>query len=555
MKRKKNRNLFRNRIFDFLILALITIVLYGNIIHLWWTYDDPQTLKHAIRYSPLQYFFQPHIWQEYTPRFLTPLLLYSFDIDIFLFDLTPQWFYVHQLFIIWLCSIMVYLILKKWVQRPFAFLGAGLFLLGSPVAVIAQQLMTRHYVDGLLFALISLYLFVKSLEKSKIGWAYGSALVYALSMAAKELYVPLAFLLIALPHGKWKQRLKYSVPHFVLLLLYVGWRLWMLGTLWGGNDGHISARNVIFLPYNAIHPFFEPKSPFGIIAAVAVIGASIIFLTKNWKRVFFVLWVWGLILFPILPVAHSPNPRFFLVVWLAVALFLSFMTSFFWNNGLSGKIISAGLLLIVLLHTLFDSRRVWHNHLPSAYRSSDEGMFIFDGAGPNDLLRQPFYEGGHYFEGIQFLKRYRGIPAAGKWFHDDIYMCEHDLSGKKIWQYAATEGRLLDITGSIEGIAKAYCGRIISDAPLSIRANYSKNVASWELGPYTDGHYAFLTGDGMTKTNVPPTGFMRVHFENFMKFRIRYESPEGWITYSPDLTVRIQDNKMEINWERTGAGG
>jgi hypothetical protein len=373
-------------------------------------------------------------------------------------------------------------------------------------------------------------------------------------MAAKEVYVPLAFLLLTLPQGKWKHRLKYSAPHFVLLFLYIGWRFWMLGTLLGGYDGQISARNVIFLPYNAIHSFFEPKSPFGIIAAVAVIGASIIFLTKNWKRVFFVLWVWVLILFPILPVAHSPAPRFFLVVWFAIVFFLSFMTRFFWNNSSIGKILSAGLVLIVLLHTATDSRREWHDHFSRARQLSAEGLFIFSGALPNDLLRHPAFE-GHFFKGIQWLKRYYGITSPGAWFYDDIYLCEHDLSGRRIWQYVAPQESLLDITGSIEGIARVYCGKIIYDAPLSIRANYSKNVASWELGPYTDGHYAFLTGDGMARMEVAPLGSMRSHFDNFMKFRIRYESPEGWITYSPDLTVRIQDNKTEIFWERTGAGG
>jgi len=545
--KKEHRNFSIYDTVSFLFLALIIGGFYGDVIHLWWTYDDTQILKHAILYHPREYFLQPRIWQEFTPRFLTPLLIFSFDADIFLFGLKPQWFYVHQLIVIWLCSSMLYFILRKWVQRPFAFLGAALFLLGSPVAVIAQQLMTRHYVDGLFFALVSLYLFMKSLEKSKIGWACGSALAYALSMAAKEVYVPFAFLLIAMPQGEWKHRVKYLTPHFVLLLLYVGWRFWMLGTPLGGYGGAISAKNAVLLPYN--HFFVGQKSILGITAGIAVLTASIVFLAKNWQRAFFILWTGVLVLVPILPVAHFAAPRFFLVAWIAVVFFLFFIIRFFWCNGLTGKILSAVLSLIVILHTVSDSRNTWRDHFSSARRLSTEGTFIFSAARPNDLLRQPDFE-GHYFKGIQWLKSYGGTPASGRWFYDDIYLCEHDLSGKRIWQYLRPERRLVDITGSIEGIAKAYCNRIRYDAPLTIRAVYSRNAASWELGPYSDGHYAFLTGDGMTRMEAPPTGSMRVHFNTDVTFRIRYESPEGWITYSPDLIVSFKDDRAEVNWKR-----
>jgi hypothetical protein len=549
--KKEDRNFSIYDTVSFLFLALIIGGFYGDVIHLWWTYDDTQILKHAILYHPREYFLQPRIWQEFTPRFLTPVLLFSFDIDIFLFDLKPQWFYIHQLIVIWLCSIMLYLILRKWVQRPFAFLGAALFLLGSPVAVIAQQLMTRHYVDGLFFTLISLYLFIKSLEESKIGWAYGSALAYALSMAAKEVYVPFAFLLIALPCGEWKHRLKYLAPHFVLLSLYVGWRFWMLGTPWGGYGGAISAKNAILLFYNNF--FFGQKSALGITAAIAVLAAFIIFLTKNWKRAFFILWIGVLILFPILPVAHFAAPRFFLVVWIAVVFFLSFIIRLFWHNGLTGKILSAGLLVVVILHTMFDSRSIWRDHFSSARQLSAEGMFIFSGAHPNDLLRRPAFE-GHYFKGIQWLNCYHGITTSGLWFYDDIYLCEHDLSEKRVWQYVLPEGRLVNITDSIEGITKAYCGRIKYEVPLTVSAIYSNNTVSWKLGPYINGYYAVLTGDDeMTRMELPPEGSLRVHFGSDVTFRIRYESPEGWITYSPKMIARLKNDRTEVNWKRTVA--
>jgi hypothetical protein len=38
--------------------------------------------------------------------------------------------------------------------------------------------------------------------------------------------------------------------------------------------------------------------------------------------------------------------------------------------------------------------------------------------------------------------------------------------------------------------------------PLIIKGNYSKNIISWELGPYSYGRYSFIIGGVNTKRDI-----------------------------------------------------
>jgi hypothetical protein len=61
-----------------------------------------------------------------------------------------------------------------------------------------------------------------------------SAILYLLAASAKEVYVPLIFVVLFLPEGGWKKRLKFASPMLTVVVLYSVWRFWMLGTAVGG---------------------------------------------------------------------------------------------------------------------------------------------------------------------------------------------------------------------------------------------------------------------------------------------------------------------------------
>ena len=94
--------------------------------------------------------------------------------------------------------------------------------------------MTRHYVEGLLFALVALYLFLISVREEKRYTLIFGAIFYFLAMASKEVFVPLAVLFIFWPEGSLKKRLFASIPYFSALFLYILWRDFMIGLMGGG---------------------------------------------------------------------------------------------------------------------------------------------------------------------------------------------------------------------------------------------------------------------------------------------------------------------------------
>ncbi len=60
------------------------------------------------------------------------------------------------------------------------------------------------------------------------------------------------------------------------------------------------------------------------------------------------------------------------------------------------------------------------------------------------------------------------------------------------------------------------------------------------LGPYTEGTYSFLLEDGTAIFPMPRrAGFSMQGRPPLLRLRVKYESPEGWVAYSPEMQVRL----------------
>jgi hypothetical protein len=59
-------------------------------------------------------------------------------VDRRLFGLVPYYFYLHQLLVFSLCPAALYGVLRLWLPRLWAAVGAGVFLAGPVVAVLPQ---------------------------------------------------------------------------------------------------------------------------------------------------------------------------------------------------------------------------------------------------------------------------------------------------------------------------------------------------------------------------------------------------------------------------------
>jgi hypothetical protein len=169
------------------------LVIAGLVMHLpavggWWLWDDPQILAHAQRFSWWEVLTDPAAWRWLSTSNFTPLVTISFQIDLALAGLQPGIFYAHQLLALVLAALALYALLRAFQISPVtATLVSLLFLTSPPAAECARALMTRHYVEGALFFLLSANVWVRSRGVGTLALASLLALV---SILAKELFVP-----------------------------------------------------------------------------------------------------------------------------------------------------------------------------------------------------------------------------------------------------------------------------------------------------------------------------------------------------------------------------
>lgn len=549
----KNLPLSLPRIRDLAIcifLLFAVVKLYGAAVNLWFIEDDTQILKQAIKYEPLQYFAVPEVWQELSDSNFTPWVTFSFAADYSLFGLNPRMFYVHQLVALWLCSVVLYFVLRLWSKPLPSFLGACLFLAGTPVAAVSRELMTRHYVEGLLFSLLSLYFFVKGLRTDRFAWSLCAAFFCLAAMTAKEVYAPLALLLVALPEKDWKTRLKFSIPLFSLLLFYLFWRWWMLGALVGGyNSGVAEGASWIS---KASHMFTVLTGAAPRNAAVflcVLVAVSAYWICQTRRRFLFSLWVCILVVAPVLTIPDFLySYRQFLVIWVMIAVLCSFVFGYYWSLGRVGRLAGVAFIAMVFLTALASSRVVWADGLARSRHMSEDGKFYLR-AGPENVLAHPAAP-PWYYEGLDWLRRHYGLKAGPKMYYDDIYLCGKSLDGKKIWTYSPVKDRETEITGSILTLRRAFCGKVRWDADLKVKVDYGDSILRWRFGPYKNGEYAFVLGAAQWPYSVPRSGSIRTKLGSTPEFRVRYTSPNGWITYSPVLGLRREGNLKGIEWAR-----
>jgi len=217
-----------------LLLIAFVLVRYNQILQNFWLGDDPKILQHAISYRPWEYFFLPDAWRDLSVINFTPWITFTYNLDLIIFGLDPFGFYLHQLVSLSILAIVSYVVLRLWFPLTFSLFGVLLFVSSPPFAESAHFLMFRHYFEGMIFALLSVYFFSRNLEKNKQALTVVSSSFYLLSCLANPIYVPLLFFLALLPGGGWRDRLRNILPFVCVAFLYAIWRWVMLGMLFGG---------------------------------------------------------------------------------------------------------------------------------------------------------------------------------------------------------------------------------------------------------------------------------------------------------------------------------
>jgi hypothetical protein len=456
--------------------------------------------------------------------------------------------------------------MREWFTPGFSFLGALLFVLSSPFAESSQFLMERHYIEGLIFALLSFHLFIKSTSGNKAGLLLLSALLYLLACSAKEIYVPLIFMLLLFQSGSVRKRLIQILPFLSVLLLYVLWRWYMLGRLGGGYGLQLSWPQDAILLFprmmNAVGSGFDGQITeiWRWLAGATSVAAVAIILIFDRKTFCKVLFVFPLVLLPIIPVSPVMTGRFlFLAVFFWILLCVIAWSRL--HKHADGPIASAVIILwaaVLLTAFLLSSSKELRNLRSTIHRQGVEGEFVLRGGRETDLVINP-KSPGHYYAGLSWLRTdILGLPAGPSVMADSTLLCldkETANSFSSVWYVNSKADKM--VAEKITDFIAARCnrGRLYSlreSAPLSLKLEYSKDRVSWEFGPYKEGEYQLLfERTAGTVYPLPPSGSRIVYLNDMtIPVRLRYASPQGWTTYSPLLNLRIFSDRARLDWKR-----
>jgi len=543
-------------------LAAAAWLLYLPILRLWWTHDDLFHLHFLRDHAPAWYLWDAAAWRQWTPRVLTPLLFLSLDADRVLFGPRPAAFYLHQLVSLSLVPAALYGVLRLWLPRLWAALGALVFLLGPPVASLAPVLMERHYIEAVLLGTLSCGLWVLSLRRTGQGaaaLAVASAILWFLASMAKEIAVPLVLFLPLIPEGTLRERLRRAAPLGAALLAYVVVRARFLGTLGGGYGFAVEARD---LPWAALRLPGKVAAEIrgvdalaaGLLSAV-VLAALALTLARGRQAALRLGAALALSLAPVLPVSTRMEPRFAVPAWLVAAVAFAFAGQDLSHRSLSERggrrrLAAALLALAGLAGGLAAYHGDWPARLDAAERQSRENRFFLT-LGPGDLLRRPLAPPGALGELRWWKEDVLGRPRGAGWFLDDLYLCLHPEAGTagRIWTWDAGSRRMADLTPRVPDLRRRFCSTVRRDAALRAELRTRPFGLSWSLGPWETGRYGFVTGGGVTAIEVPRTGAFQLPKLAPVSLRVKYESPEGWVTYSPELTLDPARRKV-LRWAR-----
>lgn len=569
------------------LLLVLPWVLYAPALDLWWTEDDFLQLQYTLEHSPREYGARPEVWQRLPNRVLSPLLFASYDLDLALFGLEPRAFYAHQLMSVGLAALAFFLALRLWMPTGWSLLGSVVFVLGPPVASFPPLLMVRHYPEAIALGLFSAGAFGLALRRrgrAAAAFAVLSALLYAAASAAKEIAVPLPGLLAVLPLGNARRRLLLLVPHAGVAALYVGYRVWMLGTPLGGYGWAVLPGEwpalLAGLP-RAIGRELAGHSAWGWTALAALAAIGWVFALRTRRRAAFLAAAVVLAVLPILPASVEMNARKSSASWLVVvAAFAPAAWALAGRREDEGevepgremtpapsgrhafrrRVVGAAAIGFTLVAAIASNREAWADHLALAQRRSAENRGLLT-LGRGEFLRHPAGSPASLVQLGGFARRVLDRPVRGDWFFDDLFLClprgpRHPRRAiRKLWAFDPGTAGLMEITSELPELRARHCSAIRRRMPLEARFRiWGHDVLGWTLGPYEEGSYSFVLQDGRTRYEVPREGGFQVGQRRSFDLRVRYDSPEGWITYSPPLSVELASGKP-YEWHRGRIGG
>jgi hypothetical protein len=533
-----------------LLLLVLVAVAHHSALGGWWKIDDPQILLHALRNTPVETLFSPARWQTLQTVSFTPLLTISFDVDAALFGPEPFFFYLHQLAATMIATLLLFVVLVPWCGRWVALLTAAAVGVGPAMALGAGSLMIRHYVEGLVLALLAIVAWRRGdPARPSLARDGATALLYLAAVLAKEVYAPLPLLLaaeLALARVPLRRSALRLAPSAAVALAYLGWRVAMLGSL-GGYGDPTPVRRLPGILWTLFQRFFASSpGPVFVLVPLLTIAAALVLVSRRPRAA---AWMVGAllvaVLLPLFGVSGLAEARYgFVPLIAAVSVTGAGLGLLPRRAGLA-----AGVVLVVLHALAGASLSRTMERAEAASRA--EGMYVWrsEAGAPPLLASSP----GWYLTGLRDLRR-----AAGGGEAPAIILSLEGIAAGAVppEQVIRMDGhppapRPLD-PGTRQHL-RELAARFDPSAPLRVRVAVQRHAVQWELGPDPSAAFTWLTVPEYDEYTIPPEGSLRVPLPSEpQRFRIRRDLPDGTWTLSPVFDLPGEGKAIE--WQRGGRG-
>lgn len=509
---------------------LLHLMLQVETLHRWWSRDDPCILASVSRHGVWAHFFDAATWKSLSTTFFTPWQVASLGADYSLAGLEPAWFFAHHLFSGLLFLGVAFQALRRLGSDWTACLALCLIVTSAPFFAVSQQLMNRHYLEGLLWITIALLLYQAAASRRSLPIALLGAFFSLLAALSKEVFVPLPLLFPALSPRSIRSTWRVFLPFAGSLLIYGLWRLIMLGLP--------SPLPVYSEPARFPSPGLLGLTNWPSRALFFLLAGAVI--TVLWKKSRKVFWptamISGVAVVSLLPVLGTLQPRHLLIpaiIWgAATAKAVDLCTTL----GRWRVALAAGLVLFQL--SALPESTAWKFRSELATYQS-EGRFLLS-AGPGTRLLTTIPH-SHFLACLSQLGR--TSEPGGPSFCGDPCWCHSNLGQAEEW-------RVINGQPSRVSLAEPDCA---TEKELRIALTRTGSDLEWQFGPYSSqqGAYSVILLWGPSASVPVPLkagGRMPVSDDQPLRLVVRFDATEGWATYSDIL--EIGPSAERIDWSR-----
>jgi len=544
------------------ILFLITWYIYGSSYDGFWRLHDGMHILFALTHSPLQYFFDPASIAAQSTH-LTPWNVFFYDINISLFGLNPKWHYTHLILLIWGGCFLTFILLRTQLRSIYSLFGALFFLSGLSTTEAAQQLMTGHYLTGLIFAQVSIYLYILSLKNNNKALAILGAFFYLMATTCKEIYVPFIIVLPFLPVKDLKERITSFLPYCIAAIIYIAWRFIMIPSFIGGYSPNLDG--IVFI--DIVKQFLQiPFILFGSewYSYIALTGVAYLLMRAIIRHQISLLLVFFsalALLSPLVPLTIYPgldsgNNRYFYFLWWGISALLAFLLSKNKTNKEHFVMVFIGFVLVIAINAhsfsyknkYLNNFNLYNEQLYQFVLGQQTGYLLIEGKLVN-YWKRVFYAMLKANE----ISSGKSLPFVKLVDIHELFEIKKHKSNVNVFQYSPDSNRVENINKILPIKLNRLRKKFVKGVNLSLYIHYDGKALKWLFGPLTEGVYKifYIDNKGEYKAlNTTHQGSIDFSATNRVNFYFSYISPEGWIAQSPKLFYDPA-NSNTFSWKGT----